>query len=101
MKKIETEDALEEALSRPTPGVLDTLRGLPGDIAVLGAGGKMGPSLARMVVRACDELGDKRRVFAVSRFSSPEAKRQLEQHGVQAISCDLMDRDAVRRLPEA
>jgi nucleoside-diphosphate-sugar epimerase len=99
--KIETEEDLEEALSRPTAGVLETLRALPGDIAVLGAGGKMGPSLARMVRRACDELGDKRRVFAVSRFSSPEAKRLLEQHGVEAISCDLMDRDAVKRLPEA
>jgi nucleoside-diphosphate-sugar epimerase len=99
--KIETEDALEEALSRPTAGVLETLRTLQGDIAVLGAGGKMGPSLARMVRRGCDELGDKRNVFAVSRFSSIDAKRQLEQHGVRALSCDLMDRDAVRRLPEA
>jgi nucleoside-diphosphate-sugar epimerase len=101
MMKIETEDDLEEALSRPTAGVLETLRTLQGDIAVLGAGGKMGPSLARMVRRGCDELGDKRNVFAVSRFSSPEAKRQLEQHGVRALSCDLMNRDAVRRLPEA
>jgi nucleoside-diphosphate-sugar epimerase len=101
MMKIETEDALEEALSRPTAGVMQTLGALQGDIAVLGAGGKMGPSLANMVRRGCDALGDNRHVFAVSRFSSSEAKRQLEQHGVQAISCDLMDRDAVRRLPEA
>lgn len=99
--KIESAEELEEALSRPTAGVLETLRQLDGDIAVLGAGGKMGPSLARMVRRGFDEVQGSRRVLAVSRFSSPEAKRQLEKHGVQALSCDLMDRDAVRRLPDA
>jgi nucleoside-diphosphate-sugar epimerase len=81
--------------------VLDTLRSLEGDIAILGAGGKMGPSLARMVRRACDALGQNRRVFAVSRFSSPSARALLEEHDVEAISCDLTDREAVRRLPAA
>jgi nucleoside-diphosphate-sugar epimerase len=101
MMKIETEDDLEEALSRPTAGALETLRVVEGDVAVLGAGGKMGPSLARMVRRACDSLGQKRRVFAVSRFSSASARAQLERHGVEAIACDLTDRDAVRKLPDA
>ncbi len=100
--KIETEEELEEALSRPTAGVLETLRALEGDVMILGAGGKMGPSLARMVRRGCDELGQKnRRVIAVSRFSSAGARAQLERHGVEAISCDLLDREAVRRLPDA
>jgi nucleoside-diphosphate-sugar epimerase len=99
--KIQNEEELEEALSRPTTGVLATLGELDGDIAVLGAGGKMGPSLARMVRRASDALGRRRRVFAVSRFSSPVARRQLERHRVEAISCDLTNRDAVRHLPNA
>ena len=42
--------ALEERLSRPDDGVVDALRACPGDVLVLGAGGKMGPSLARMHV---------------------------------------------------
>jgi nucleoside-diphosphate-sugar epimerase len=61
----------------------------------------MGPSLARMARRACDALGQRRNVFAVSRFSSPKAKQELERHGVRAISCDLLNRDAVRKLPDA
>ena len=61
----------------------------------------MGPSLARMVRRACDTLGQDRKVFAVSRFSSPAARQHLERHGVHAISCDLLDRCAVRNLPDA
>ena len=52
------DDELEERLSRPTPAIVDALRRLPGDVIVLGAGGKMGPSLTRMVRRAVDAIGD-------------------------------------------
>lgn len=96
-----SEAELEEALSRPTNGVLATLRSIPGDVLVLGAGGKMGPTLTRMVQRAVDELGDSRRVFAVSRFSSADTAEELKKCGVHTISCDLTDRAAVARLPDA
>jgi nucleoside-diphosphate-sugar epimerase len=99
--KIETEEELEEALSRPTEGAMEALREIEGDIIILGAGGKMGPSLARMVRRGCDALGKQCQVFAVSRFSSPKARQEVERHGVRAISCDLLDRGAVRNLPDA
>ena len=102
MKPIETLDDLDEALSLPTAGVLETLRNLPGDVMVLGAGGKMGPTLARMVRRAFDALGQKdRRVIAVSRFSSGSVAEALRRHGAETIACDLMDRVAVSALPEA
>jgi nucleoside-diphosphate-sugar epimerase len=101
MKPIETEAELEDVLSRPTEGVLDSLRGLEGDILVLGVGGKMGPSLARMARRAVESLGQRRRVFGVSRFTSPQAADRLRRHGVEPIVCDLADAGAVCRLPEA
>jgi nucleoside-diphosphate-sugar epimerase len=94
--------ALEEHLSRPTRGVVETFERLDGDVIVLGAGGKMGPTLARMVRRGLDAAGGQtRRVTAVSRFSDLEAKDALERHGVATVACDLMDEEAVRRLPEA
>lgn len=98
--KIDTEEDLEEALSRPTDGVLETLRVVKGDIAVLGAGGKMGPTLARMIRRACDDIGDRRRVIGVSRFSSPQSAEALARQGVEALACDLLDREAVMQLPD-
>ena len=101
MELIETIEQLEERLSRPTEGVLATLRAVDGDVLVLGAGGKMGPTLARMVRRGVDALSQKRRVLAVSRFSSPAVAAELRGHGVETISCDLTDRDAVRALPDA
>ena len=95
------DDELEELLSRPSPEVVDALRRAPGDVIVLGAGGKMGPSLTTMVRRACDELGDGRTVTAVSRFSSPEAAACLEDAGIRVVRAELGDRDAIGRLPDA
>ncbi len=92
---------LEDALSTPTPGVIEALRRLPGDIIVLGAGGKMGPSLARMAKRASDEAGTARRVIAVSRFSDPHALSALTEAGVEAVSADLMSEDQLAGLPDA
>jgi nucleoside-diphosphate-sugar epimerase len=93
-----TEDELEERLSRPTAGVIEVLRRRPGDLLVLGAGGKMGPTLARMAHRARDGQG---RVVAVSRFSEDRVRHRLEAAGVTTIEADLRDRHALGRLPDA
>jgi nucleoside-diphosphate-sugar epimerase len=92
---------LEELLSRPSSEVVEALRRAPGDVIVLGAGGKMGPSLTTMVRRAADALGDGRTVTAVSRFSSPEAATRLQQSGVRIVRAELSDREAIERLPDA
>jgi len=94
-------DELEERLSRPTPDVIDLMRELPGDVIVLGAAGKMGPSLTRMAKRASDEAGTKRRVIAVSRFSTLGSAAAFEQHGIETIAVDLLAANAVAYLPHA
>src|SRR5262245_57056693 len=93
-----TESELDDLLSTPRTETVQALRACPGDVIVLGAGGKMGPTLARMVARAA---GSDRRVLAVSRWSSPAAERALNDVGVETIKCDLLDSAAVRRLPDA
>jgi nucleoside-diphosphate-sugar epimerase len=80
---------------------VDTLRRLDGDIIFLGVGGKMGPTMARMAKRASDLAGIQRRVIGVSRFSSPDEETKLQAHGLETIRCDLLDEDAVARLPDA
>jgi nucleoside-diphosphate-sugar epimerase len=96
-----SEEELERLLSEPSEGVLDALRNTEGDIIVLGAGGKMGPTLAAMARRALDAVRPKSRVVAVSRFSNAEAAHRLRAASVETISCDLTDRDAVAGLPDA
>src|SRR5262245_49497882 len=93
-----TESELDDLLSTPRAETIQSLRACSGDVMVLGAGGKMGPTLARMAARAA---GSSRRVMAVSRWSSGGAERALNDAGVETIQCDLLDSAAVRRLPDA
>ncbi|HET9208401.1 MAG TPA: NAD-dependent epimerase/dehydratase family protein [Burkholderiaceae bacterium] len=88
-------EALETFMSEPTPGLVADLKRVDGDIVVLGVGGKMGPTLARMAKRAAPE----RRVIGVARFSEPGLRESLQRHGVECIPCDLLDRAALQRLP--
>lgn len=95
-----TESELEELLSRPSSGVIRALEACPGDVAVLGAGGKMGPSVTRMVRRAADQAGEPRRVFAVSRFSSGPLADQLAEAGIEVVRADLTDWASLASLAE-
>jgi len=95
------EAALEEVLSRPDATDTAAAGALSGDLLVLGAGGKMGPSLARLARRAADAAGVPRRVIAVARFSTPGLREALEGHGIETVAADLLDRAAVSALPDA
>ena len=95
-----SEADLEEILSRPSSGVVRALQDCPGDVAILGAGGKMGPSVARMVRRAADQAGGSRRVLAVSRFGSGTLADQLVESGVEVVRADLTDWASLASLPE-
>lgn len=97
---IDTLEQLEAALSEPTPEVIETMRTLGGDIILLGVAGKMGPSLARMIRRASEAAGVKRRVIGVARFSQPALERELQAQGVETIRCDLLDEHALAQLPD-
>jgi nucleoside-diphosphate-sugar epimerase len=98
---ITTTEQLEEALSRPTVRDCEALKELDGDLLILGVGGKMGPSLAVRAKRAIDEAGLRKRVLGVARFSEPGLWERLSQAGVETVRADLLDRDALRGLPEA
>ncbi|HYM10202.1 MAG TPA: NAD(P)-dependent oxidoreductase, partial [Bryobacterales bacterium] len=73
---------------------------LRGDLLVLGVGGKMGPSLARLAARASREAGVPRRIIGVSRFSTPGLAAELQAAGIETIACDLLDRGALEALPD-
>jgi nucleoside-diphosphate-sugar epimerase len=98
---ITTEKQLDDLLSEPSAADIDAVRTLGGDLAVLGAGGKMGPTLAMLARRAADAAGVKMRVFAVSRYSSPDARRLLEDAGIDTVSADMLDRRQLPDLPDA
>jgi nucleoside-diphosphate-sugar epimerase len=99
MNVIESLQELERRLAAPSNRDLDSMRRIQGDIIILGAGGKMGPSLARRIKYATLESRVATRIFAVSRFSSPSMVNELNQDGIETIACDLLNRDDVATLP--
>lgn len=93
-----SETDLEAALAEPTPELVADLAHLPGDFVVLGASGKMGPTLVRLLVRGLEAAGLRRRVFAVARYG---AGAEPELPDAELIRADLLDPAAVRALPVA
>lgn len=98
---ISSVEQLEDLLSAPTPGAIETAGRLEGDVILLGVAGKMGPTLARMIKRASESAGVERRVIGVSRFSSGDTEAQLQAHGIETIRCDLLNEEDVAKLPNA
>lgn len=98
--KIYDEAQLDEVLTRPTPAAVQAMAELGGDLLILGAGGKMGPTLAVLARRAADAAGLRMRVLAASRFSNSVAALHLEQAGVETLRCDLLVPGALDTLPD-
>ena len=100
MTNINNVAALEEHLSRPTAADVAAISALRGDLLILGVGGKMGPSLARLARRAVDLAGTRHRIIAVARFSNSSLPADLAAQGIETIACDLLEPGALLRLPE-
>ena len=99
--RIETETQLEDTLAEPSDADLECVARLNGDVLILGAAGKMGPSLARRVHRAMVRTGSRHRLLAASRFSSAAVRAGLEADGIQTLACDLLDPAQIQTLPRA
>jgi nucleoside-diphosphate-sugar epimerase len=98
---IESEDELDDLMTRPSPELVAFASSLTSPLLVLGAGGKMGPSLAVRVRRAAEAAGVQLQVIAASRFSDEVGRRWLESRGVETVSADLFENGSLARLPDA
>ncbi|WP_408008535.1 NAD-dependent epimerase/dehydratase family protein [Pseudalkalibacillus sp. A8] len=97
---MQTIQELEDKLINPSKRLINDLQHIDGDIMILGVGGKMGPTLAKMAKRAIDAGGLDKRVIGVSRFTSQNVRMDLESSGVETISLDLLDKEQLLTLPE-
>jgi len=95
-----TEKYLNEMLTTPSDALANDLAKLEGDIMILGAGGKMGPTLCVLAKKACEKAGVNKRIIAVSIFDDEHAMALLEQNGVEMINMNLMEAGAVNKLPD-
>jgi len=97
---IKTVEDLERKLAQPSPALVEDMARLEGDILVLGVGGKMGPSLAKLAKNAIVAAGGKQKVIGAARFSTKSLVDELEQAGVETIVCDVTSESDLAALPE-
>src|SRR5437868_15075933 len=83
-------------MTAPSPALITALQQVPGDIIVLGVGGKIGPTLARLAKRAAPD----KRVVGVARFSEKGLRARLTASGIECIEADLLDRSQIAALPK-
>lgn len=91
---------LDDFMTAPSLELIEDLKLLDGDIIILGVGGKMGPTLAKMTKRAIDQAGLDKKVIGVSRFSSEDLKNELEEFGIETIAVDLLKDEQLQSLPD-
>jgi nucleoside-diphosphate-sugar epimerase len=94
-------EILEKELLRPSAALISDIYDLEGDIILLGVGGKMGPSMARLAKQAADQAGVNKRIIGVSRFSDPATQAELEADGIETVAADLLNEDHLAALPDA
>ncbi|MES3017274.1 MAG: NAD(P)-dependent oxidoreductase [Bacteroidota bacterium] len=94
-------DILEQELLKPSDALVADVAKIEGDIIILGVGGKMGPSMAKLARKAIDKAGIKKRIIGISRFSEAGTREELEDEGIETISADLLDEGQLASLPDA
>lgn len=95
-----TEEKLNGLLTEPSDALVNDIKKISGDIMILGAGGKMGPTLAVLAMNAIKKAGIEKRVIAVSRGSDKIAAELMKSSGIEVIAMDLLDKDKLYSLPE-
>lgn len=101
-KSFTSEAELEQALTAPSDALIEDFSRTSGDLVILGAGGKMGPTLAVLARRAMDAAGRSAdTVYAVSRFGDPAVTERLRSANVEVVPFDLIENDDFSTLPDA
>jgi nucleoside-diphosphate-sugar epimerase len=94
-----TLEELDNKLSEPSARLVADVAKIKGDIMILGLGGKMGPSLAKLLKRAIDSAGISKKILGASRFSDEALYKELTDFGIECHKVDLLNDDALQGLP--
>jgi nucleoside-diphosphate-sugar epimerase len=92
--------SIYNSLLEPSDELVADISKLKGDILILGVGGKMGPSLAKLAKQAIDRAGINKKVIGISRFSEKGLQEQLTNDGIETLNADLLKNDELQSLPE-
>lgn len=97
---METVEELEAVMCKPSQALVEDIAKIDGDVLILGVGGKMGPTLAKLAKTAIDQAQVQKRVIGVSRFTNGTLQQELQENGIETIAADLMNEEELQALPE-
>lgn len=98
---MKTVSELDSWLAQPSAGLVHDMSEMDGDIVVVGAGGKLGPTLVKLAVNALRASGSRSVVYAVSRFGSKSVAEDLEAAGARVVKADITEERELVSLPDA
>ncbi|WP_312113206.1 NAD-dependent epimerase/dehydratase family protein [Brevibacillus reuszeri] len=94
-----TTHELDQKMVRPSDQLIQSMADMDGDLMILGVGGKMGPSLAKLAKKAIEKAGVEKKVIGVSRFSAGSLQEELQEAGIETIPADLLNDKELQSLP--
>lgn len=94
-------EVLEQELLKPSDALIADIAKIKGDIIILGVGGKMGPSMAKLARKAILSAGIDKKIIGISRFSEASTREELEAEGIETIAADLLNEKDLAALPDA
>ena len=93
-------EVLEKKWLSPSDALIADMKQIKGDILILGAGGKIGPSIAKLARQAIEHAGLEKRVIGVSRFSEEGLADELNAAGIETIAANMLNDAELQALPE-
>ena len=94
------EEKLNQLLTTPSDALIEDIKKIKGDIMILGAGGKMGPTLCVLAKKACKAAGVEKKIYAVSRGSDKIAEAYMKENEIEVIAADLLNKEMLYALPD-
>ncbi|PJB66324.1 MAG: epimerase [Armatimonadetes bacterium CG_4_9_14_3_um_filter_58_7] len=95
VEPLKDEQELMAQMTTPSEKVRDAVASMDGEVMILGVGGKMGPTIAELLMKS-----GAKEVIGVSRFPKPGPQEYLDRVGVTTVKCDLLERDGLAKLPD-
>ena len=93
-------EKLEEKLCTPSDRLINDFKQIRGNILILGLGGKMGPSLAKLAKNTATAAGSNALIMGASRFSNAVLREEMENWGIRTFAGDLLDEAFLKSLPD-
>lgn len=84
----------------PSQDLIEDVRKIDDDVVILGVSGKMGVTLAKLLRNAFGKIDSPHKVYGIARFTNEDARKELEDAGIETIKADFLNERNLEKLPK-